>query len=388
MIPISRLDYDLSIFRKNKVIVYGTHAKVVQMLMMLDINDIDISYIYIEGSFDRSNISGIKVISQDEVVRLCNSSDDIIVQLSDPDTTVASTNLAYDKVITHNETVGVILFIEKLKERVVFPELVEFFQTGGSNKISPKKQKARDNILNSVRNPTVLICTPTRTGTNTLMKTFAQIGQPFHKLYHNPELFLKDELSHKDITYKIITVVREPISLDISDMYHELENLVFSPMLSALNIHENTPHFMTGGGNAQEVFDLVFDTDKYEHSYLEFLLSFKANILDLLSFPFDKEHGYSIIKEGNIEVFVYQFEKLEALTQVLGDWLSTPIEQFLVENDSDGSWVADSYKLAKDTIEFSQSYLDNSYSNEWVEHFYSSEDIEKLKSNWQSHIKK
>lgn len=386
MIQISRIDNDLSIYRENDVIVLGTSQKVLEMVAMLDINDIVPKYICTEGFHNKISINGFKSISLSDVRKLCENNN-VIVQLADSVTNACVLELPPDKVITHSEAVCVIVFLDKLKERVEFPHLVDFFQTFGNNKKSATQDKVIKSVIASKRNPVVMICTPPKAGAHSLMKTFADIGLPFHMMWHSPDLFLKDEFLVKDSTFKIIASVREPISRDISSMYQGLEFMVTSPMLNVLNIHENNPHFMTGGGDAQEVFDLVFNSKEGKNSIDDYLLSFKDNIIDLLAYPFDKENGYSIIKEDKIEVFVFQLEKLDSLTQELSDWLEFPISQLLRDNSGDFKWTASSYSRAKQCLQIDRGYFNKCFNSPWIKHFYSDDDIALFMSRWEKNLK-
>lgn len=105
-----------------------------------------------------------------------------------------------------------------------------------------------------------------------------------------------------------------------------------------------------------------------------------------MSYPFDKEKGYTIIKEGNIEVFVYQLEKLNDVFLELSDWVGVPFEKMVNANKAEDKWVGESYKQACKEIEITQEYFDRCYNEPYVKHFYSDEDIEKFKERWRSHI--
>lgn len=72
--------------------------------------------------------------------------------------------------------------------------------------------------------------------------------------------------------------------------------------------------------------------------------------LNVYDYPFDKEIGYSIIKRGNITVFLYRLEALdrcwEALSEVVG--LSLRAEKCNVSSDKIDSYLLDVLKSRED----------------------------------------
>lgn len=114
---------------------------------------------------------------------------------------------------------------------------------------------------------------------------------------------------------------------------------------------------------------------------------FNSNIINLYNHSFNTEQGYDIIKEGNIEVFVYQLEKLNDIAPQMSDWIGqTSFDEWINGNEASGKWINDFYKQAQKEIKFSQEFFDSCYNAEWVQHFYSQEDIEKFKERWRPHI--
>lgn len=114
-----------------------------------------------------------------------------------------------------------------------------------------------------------------------------------------------------------------------------------------------------------------------------FFDAFNQNIFNLYEHSFDKEKGYSIMKKGNVEVFVYQLEKLNTIAKEMSDWIDqTPFENWTIKNDASSKWISEYYKQVKKEVKIPNRLFDICYDAPWVKHFYSESDIEKFKYSW------
>lgn len=386
MINISKIDNNLSIYKENNVIIFNNsdNSLTQQIIPLLQSHDITISSIC-DSSFTHSNNPfDINLISLEELKNQDLSN--VIIQLSNPEMSISQSGFPCDKVISFVEAFQIINFIDKLGFVKQFPQLLD--KQILDNKLLKENQtkQIQENILNSIESDIILLCLPPKTGDHTIMQTFSNLNLNYHMLWHTPSMFLKEQFLSKDAKFKIISAIREPISRDISTLYQGLEFITSSPMIDALNLHEMSTHIMSNGGDAQNIFDLVFNSKDGKNSIDDFLLDFKQNILDLSAHPFDKDLGYTIIKDGNIEIFLYQLEKLDTLSSQLGDWLNISIDGFIKGNSTSDKWVNSSYQQAKQKIQINQDYFDKSFSSDWINHFYSNADIERFKSKWALHL--
>ncbi len=241
--------------------------------------------------------------------------------------------------------------------------------------------------------------------------TYALINKKHKKInytniFHTPVVF--DENNYKNVKkIKIITAVREPISQNISGLFQRigtggdslskqfvLDN--FTPEKNKIDnfYSEYKEIFIKNNSNVQTLFDTMLNNTVYQEntSYnfsiiQKFIPLFCENILDLLSHPFDQEKGYAIMKEGNIEVFVYQLEKLNSIVPELSAWVGVPFDKLEKSNVGEDKWIGDSYKQAQKHLKITQEYFDKCYNEPYVKHFYSPEDIEKFKERWRPHIR-
>ncbi len=205
---------------------------------------------------------------------------------------------------------------------------------------------------------------------------------------------------------RIITAVREPISQNVSTIYQFLSmcGSEYQPFLSVLmmvlknidkeSLDEIKSIMINDGGDIQQIFDMFVDKNKNtkiygtsRHAIQNFIPDFCENIIDITAYPFDKEKGYTIIKEDNIEIFVYQLEKLNNIIPELSAWVGVPFDSLEIDNVASSKWTGESYKQAQKEIRFSKEYFDRCYNEKYVKHFYSDSDIEKFKNKWKGNVK-
>lgn len=279
-------------------------------------------------------------------------------------------------------------------------KMLSMLKNNGINNIIPdtfltSHARTERKTLNSFQNfkknnnTALIVASPPKTGNVTISKTLDQNDIDFVGLVHTPYRF---QFHSNYDTVKVITAIREPIIQNISLIYQELSAFYQNSFNYHLYKHfKSKQEFLKDVNNIYPFFNL-FNQNKeqlwsmfYIDKYME---SFNSNIINLYAHEFDKEKGYCIIKEGNIEVFVYQLEKMNFITEDLSNWIGqNHFNEWIKGNEASGKWIDEHYKQVKKEIKFSQEYFDNSYNSQWVQHFYSKEDIEKFKDKWRSHIK-
>ncbi|OOB79377.1 MAG: hypothetical protein BEN19_07775 [Epulopiscium sp. Nuni2H_MBin003] len=120
--------------------------------------------------------------------------------------------------------------------------------------------------------------------------------------------------------------------------------------------------------------------------------NFCNNVLDIMSFPFDKQRGYSIINHKDIEIFIYQNEKTNHIITPLCEWLDLSDivvnTKFWEESIEKGEFTLDEcykgyfqlkYKIIENGIKLTPEYIEEKFNEPYVTHFYSSEDIAEYK---------
>ncbi len=191
--------------------------------------------------------------------------------------------------------------------------------------------------------------------------------------------FLRETFHNdKTIQWKVITLVRDPVSREISEFFQYLSSL-YPELLDkdgnlekkrALKILRTKFMFYNPVKNYTcRWFDVemkgMFDVDVYEH-------------------PFDTQRGFTIIEHDNVDVLILRLEDLDhslsrGVTEFLG--LETPIEMIRsnVRADQERGVV---YREVLRDFTLSESLCRKVYSSKFASHFYSQAEIEKFTQRW------
>ncbi len=247
-----------------------------------------------------------------------------------------------------------------------------------------------------------IVLMPGKTGHGSVHHLLREAKVPFASMDHQVR-FWDDVLMSldRDHTVKLITAVRDPIGQNLSWA---------NQMVTAVRmLYSGIDEAWVNGGDMQSVFDVMLTAEGYMPSvdsrheksiqFLQgantfkdgliqfFVPSFCGRVVDIMSRPFDREKGYSIIKDENIEVFVYQIERLNDIKGDMLRWLGREDTGIKVErNVAAEKWSANSYQNAKKNIKLSQDYFEKCYNEPYVRHFYDDKAIEKMKNSWRKNI--
>ena len=192
--------------------------------------------------------------------------------------------------------------------------------------------------------------------------------------------FLNQKLAeNKNARWKVISLVRDPIARNISTFFQAFD--VYFP--------EDAKKFSSDNadlaGQSDELIDIFLNKFK-EHevplNWYDIHIKPIFNI-DIFATEFPISKGFQILKGENIDMLILRLEDLnttasEAVDKFLG------IKGFTIAsaNISKDKGYADAYSIFKDQINLPQKYIDNMYSSRFMNHFYSGEEIEKLRAKW------
>lgn len=167
---------------------------------------------------------------------------------------------------------------------------------------------------------------------------------------------------------KIISLVREPVARQISAMWQNIPSV--NRYSLDVDFFEIERYYLGGGGENAE-FEW-FDWEMKE-----------VFGIDVFAYPFDAEKGYTLIKEGNIELLLMKMEKLSELENVIGEFLG--IEQFKIENRNvlGEKPYRFAMKAYKERFSLTEERLSEIYfKNEKVRHFYSETERKAFYDKW------
>ena len=183
------------------------------------------------------------------------------------------------------------------------------------------------------------------------------------------------KLSSKFRRHKIISLVREPISRNISSFFQNL-NLFFSTEELDL-INANSMPF----SKISSVFDNRFD---FERPFYWFDEEFKGVLdFDIYSREFDKDLGYSIYSQGNFDFLVIKLEMLDSCMQeALSRFLNINDVKLKHDNIGGDKAYSECYKVFKDKYRLSSDSLDMIFKKKYCMHFYTSSEIDSFRKKW------
>lgn len=274
-----------------------------------------------------------------------------------------------------------------------FPVFSEkMIEQGWKNRGAEIDQKLSEYISVDTSKEVIMISMPPKTGNNTIEQSIKNRNDVVY-LRHHAKSCNMDVLTSKYKKIKVVTAVREPISQNLAMLFQNLGSLTPLPdlFLYSFGIYNQTELLYENGGNIQKVFDqyttmqLCSSIGKQEMQQ-QFIDDFCEHILDISKYEFDKEKGYSIIKEGNVEVFVYQLEKLNDIVVEFSQWVGEPITEWDKSNIGEDKWIGKVYKQAQKELIMSEDYFEFCYNQSFVKHFYSDEDILKFKRKWERNL--
>lgn len=201
---------------------------------------------------------------------------------------------------------------------------------------------------------------------------------------------LKENLS---CGVKIVTGVREPLSRDYSAFWQPFsgERPYLMPILNKdfQKMYEQYLGLLFKNNAYKKMYLKESYSDIWRDEFEWFNEELKENIgIDIYQYPFDCEKGYQIICEGNIQIFIYQSEKLDTLMEALGDFLGKNISSLENTNESVNKAYHLAYKEFRKMVKLPRSYVDHYYKNNiYMNHFYSKDEQQYYLSKWEDNIR-
>lgn len=176
---------------------------------------------------------------------------------------------------------------------------------------------------------------------------------------------------------KIISITREPISRFISDFFQ--------------NIHYNYPSLITEGQLDNNIINKLlfekFETLDLNNDYTlnwfddEFLKSYNV---DIYSYPFDKDLGYTIIKNNNIEILIIRMEDINKnLNIALKEFLNVGYDIMIINtNIGNEKEFAHNQNFLKTNLKIPKCILESILETKYFKHFYNDEAKQKVIEKW------
>jgi len=180
---------------------------------------------------------------------------------------------------------------------------------------------------------------------------------------------------------KIISVIRDSYSRNISAFFQHLDSWVFSATTGCPNPKRYKSVYHNRGHGIELIHDIFNRNFNHEYGLEWFDKEFKRFTgIDVYKYPFDKEKGYGMIQVGRFECLLLTVEQMNKNLALIEDFVGKKIDLKNV-NVGDKKWYAPVYKEFKRTYKPSLDYIEKIYTSPLMQHFYTKEQIEIFKKN-------
>ena len=224
----------------------------------------------------------------------------------------------------------------------------------------------------------------TEDGLNMQVKAFEnyrQYTQKYSPVFVQQAQVIKDKIEQKtDHKWKIITLVRDPIARDISDIFQNLDRILADHLNESGKIKDSN-----------KIIDLLqdkfanYDPDSdFACTWFDRELKARFNV-DIYDYPFDQEQGFSIINHEQADVLVLRLEDLnQRLNQACQDFLGVDLtkKDIANKNISTDKKYFDDYKNIVKNIVIPRETCAKIYNSKYVRHFYPQSMIDKFIAKW------
>ena len=173
---------------------------------------------------------------------------------------------------------------------------------------------------------------------------------------------------------KVITIMRDPIARNISALFQSLYIMIYKHQLEDNKKEESF----------QDMMDVFME--KYVNTDIP-LTWFDRELkeylgIDVLKYKFNKESGYTVIKQNNINLLVLTTERINENTSVICNFLGLPKLKLNSSNRSSSKWYSEIYKQYVDEFSITDEQIDYFYKSPVIKHFYSDKDIDNFIDTW------
>lgn len=408
---LSYLDDHFSVFQNKKIIIFGTADKGRNVRSNIQLLGLEITcFCDNDSKIWGCYIDGIEVISPKKLKMI--NGEDFIIQIASRHSSDIEQQLqeqgivnyiSYDEYIVRVCTLGKYKLFQNKDIKNFYLQKANIFQSLHTQNDWPVwDYMARNQLFG--QDGYLILCLPPKTGDFTLNASLQYANIDFVNLWHSGfrySTYMGNIFSSKK--NKIITAVREPISQnlsvffnmaeylwDVSEYWEEGGNvqLLFDSWIEH-ELDNSTCMFSEKRIKAFPFFEYFKNAEKIEYIIQDWFEKCFHNFfdIDLLKHPFDKKKGYSVIREGNKEIFVYQLEKLDQIKDELGEFVGARDFRLINDNVGENKWYKRAYHVARKEIILTKKYVDACYRLDWVRHFYSEQDIKIFQESWKKHCK-
>ncbi len=171
---------------------------------------------------------------------------------------------------------------------------------------------------------------------------------------------------------KIISMVREPISRNVSGFFHNLDTILKKECAYLTEINRLKDAFLKNYTHTgpitwfEDEFNPVLGIDIYRH-------------------PFNVEKKYSRISTPRFDILVFRCDLADSVKErVIGELLGNPDFELLPgQNLAGGKEYSAVYHEFLRSVRFPGNFLDMMLNNKYTRHFFSDAEIRQIRKQWE-----
>jgi hypothetical protein len=188
--------------------------------------------------------------------------------------------------------------------------------------------------------------------------------------------------------WKVITLVRDPITRNISSFFETLRvESGQTDGLYKISADIRSPYsfdITVSIDNISELIRLFIEKFDHETPLIFFDRQIKSMLgIDVFAYEFPKSKGYMIYRGRQVELLLIRLENLnECAETAFKEFLS--IKGFVLKHANVGreKIYAPLYRKFKSIINLPDTYINDMYASKFMRHFYSRGEIEEFKAKW------
>ena len=213
-------------------------------------------------------------------------------------------------------------------------------------------------------------------GAEDYYKAFTGSGLPSHL---QTSKFVKDLLkkSRGALRWKIITMVRDPIARQVSDLFENLDFIM--PDVSSQSEASAKQRICD---YLHERFGKFDESEDYVCTWFDRELKTTFGI-DIFQHKFNPTKGYEIYRTGTADILLIRLEELNRVAgEAIKEFLGIASFSLVPSNRAVDKDIYPLYRKVLDCFRLPNEILDRVYGSRFAKHFYSPEEISAFRQRW------
>jgi len=405
-----KLIENFDILFNNKIVIYGSGISAQKIYRKLKAMNIPIFCFC--NSYENNCgilIDGVEVVSSQKLAQIDNSNNIAIIIATDKAVfieqiievlaglrlktgniftmlalDISITQNIYDARINENFRSSFLSAYNNIRELQKL-ELCNFEITTQCQAVTQCIERYMENIED------IILFTAAKVGTITVANSLFRSGVLFTRMHYLNDFYCDIKAYPDYIDYtekhlyeyhkmlksrkkvKIITLMRDPIDRSFSELFTLIGAFGFNTVM------------FPGSSFVDSCTEYVKECIQRQLAWFDNEIKSLFDI-DIFTYPFDKEKGFSIIKKDNIEVLVLKLEKLNNLETVIGSFVDAPDIKLNIANEGANKIYKYLYNNIKKVVKIKKELFESVYNeNSKVDHFYSDDEKIIFENKWNKH---